>query len=95
MDIVQRERLSGYAAGRGNCAPLVGVMMISGATGRNCREFNDETARIATEKNIGTVLLAANGLLTRRARTKKQFSDLKMEYHLLGPRGEILRPSDS
>ena len=59
MDIVQRETLSGYTAGRGNCAPLVGVTMISGATGKMCRDLNDETARIATEKSIRTVFLAA------------------------------------
>jgi peptidoglycan/LPS O-acetylase OafA/YrhL len=59
MDIVQRETLSGYTAGLGNCAPLVGVVMMSGATGKTCRDFNDETARIATEKNIRTVFLAA------------------------------------
>jgi len=59
MDIVQRETLSGYTAGRGNCAPLVEVMMLSGATGKICRDFNDETARIATEKDIRTVFLAA------------------------------------
>jgi peptidoglycan/LPS O-acetylase OafA/YrhL len=59
MDIVQRERLSGYTAGRGNCAPLTGVTMLPGATGRICRDFNDEAARIATEKNIQTVFLAA------------------------------------
>jgi peptidoglycan/LPS O-acetylase OafA/YrhL len=59
MDIVQRERLSGYTAGRGNCAPLTGVMMLSGATGKICRDFNDETVRIATEGNIRTVFLAA------------------------------------
>jgi len=58
-DIVQREALSGYTAGRGNCAPLVGVTMLSGATGKLCRDFNDETARIATEGNIRTVFLAA------------------------------------
>ncbi len=59
MDIVQRETLSGYTAGRGNCAPLIGVMMLSGATGQICRDFNDEAARIATEKNIRTVFLSA------------------------------------
>jgi len=59
LDIVQRERLSGYTAGRGNCAPLVGVTTQSGVTGKICRDFNDETARIAVEKNIRTVFLAA------------------------------------
>jgi hypothetical protein len=59
MDIVQRQTLSGYTAGRGNCAPLLGVTMLSGATGRICRDFNDEAARMATEKNIRTVFLSA------------------------------------
>jgi hypothetical protein len=59
MDIVQRQTLSGYTAGRGNCAPLLGVTMLSGATGQICRDFNDETARMATEKNIRTVFLSA------------------------------------
>jgi peptidoglycan/LPS O-acetylase OafA/YrhL len=58
-DIVRRETLSGYTAGRGNCAPLMGVTMLSGATGKVCRDFNDEAARIATEKNIRTVFLSA------------------------------------
>jgi peptidoglycan/LPS O-acetylase OafA/YrhL len=59
IDNVQREALSGYTAGRGNCAPLVGVMMQSGATGLTCRGFNDETVRMATDKTIRTVFLAA------------------------------------
>jgi peptidoglycan/LPS O-acetylase OafA/YrhL len=59
MDIVQREALSGYATGLGNCAPLAGVTMLTGATGKACRDYNDEAARLATEKSIRTVVLAA------------------------------------
>src|SRR5262245_53969924 len=59
IDIVQRETLSGYTAGRGDCAPLMGVMMLSGATGKVCRDLNNEAARTATQTNIRTVVLAA------------------------------------
>jgi len=59
IDVMQREMLSGHQAGRGNCAPLIGVTMISGESGRRCRDFNDEIAKIATQRNIRTVILSA------------------------------------
>jgi peptidoglycan/LPS O-acetylase OafA/YrhL len=59
MDIMQGEMLSGYAARRGRCAPLVNVIMASGETGRTCRDFNDMILKVATEENIRTVVLAA------------------------------------
>jgi hypothetical protein len=63
VDIMTRDALSGHRAVRGGCAPLMGVTMLSGATGRNCRDFNDEIARIAAEANIRTVILSANWAL--------------------------------
>src|SRR5262245_22386561 len=60
IDIMRREKLSGHKAVRGRCAPLMGVMMLPGATGRSCRDFNDEVAKIATAENIQTVILSAN-----------------------------------
>jgi len=37
----------------------MGVTMQSGATGKVCRDYNDEAVRIATERNIRTVFLSA------------------------------------
>jgi len=59
IENMQRRMLSGYMAGRGRCAPLVGVTMQSGATGRACRAFNDEVAEFATQTDIRTVILSA------------------------------------
>jgi SGNH domain (fused to AT3 domains) len=59
VEIMQHEMLSGQIAVRGRCAPLLGVMMLSGATARACRQFNEEVIKIATRTNIQLVFLHA------------------------------------